>query len=75
MVIPNTDVDWSIVEGAACAEVNASGVVVGSALGDAVIKASYKNDTSVTATALLHIDVVYNVEPGNGDTGSGSGNY
>ena len=75
MVIPNSDVDWCVAEGAACAEVNASGVVLGFALGDAVIKASYKNDTSVTATALLHIDVVYNVEPGNGDTGSGSGNY
>ena len=74
-VIPNTDVGWSIVEGSACAEVDAAGTALGKALGDAVVRAVYKNDTTVTAAALLHIDVVYNVEPGSGDTGSGEGNY
>lgn len=74
-VIPNTEAIWSIVSGGAFAMVNASGVATGIAPGDVTVKATYISDTSVTATALLHIDNVYNVDPGTGGTGSGEGNY
>lgn len=74
-VLANTDVLWSITSGSSCATVNAAGVVTGVSLGDVTVKATYKNDTSVTTTALLHIDNVYNVDPGTGGTGSGGGNY
>ncbi len=74
-VIPNTDVIWNIVSGGAFATVNASGVATGISPGDVTVKATYNSDTSVTATALLHIDNVYNVDPGTGGTGSGGGNY
>lgn len=75
VVIPNTDVAWSIVSGGYCATVNSSGIATGVSPGDVTVKATYRSDASVTATALLHIDNVYNVDPGTGGTGSGGGNY
>ncbi len=75
VVIPNTDVAWSIVSGGSCATVNSSGIATGVSPGDVTVKATYRSDASVTATALLHIDNVYNVDPGTGGTGSGGGNY
>lgn len=73
--VTNTDVEWSVSSGASYATINASGVATGVASGDAVVKAVLKSDRTLTATAVLHVDVVFNVDPGNGDTGSGSDNY
>ena len=75
VVVPNTDVTWSVTSGGAYASVNSSGVATGLASGDATVKAVLKSDTSLKATALLHVDVVFNVDPGDEEPGSGNGNY
>ncbi|MBO4656757.1 MAG: Ig-like domain-containing protein [Bacteroidales bacterium] len=75
VAVPNTDVNWSVTSGGAYASVNASGVATGLASGDATVKATLRSDTSLTATALLHVDVVFNVDPGDEEPGSGNGNY
>ena len=75
VVISNTDVNWSVAAGGAYATLTASGVATGVDSGDATIRAVLKSDTSLSATAILHIDVVFNVDPGDGEPGSGNGNY
>lgn len=75
VIIPNTEVNWSIVSGSAYATVDASGIATGVASGDAIVRATFKEDTSIISSALLHIDDVFNVEPGDGGSGSGGGNY
>ena len=75
VVISNSTVNWSVVSGGSYATVNAAGVATGVASGDATIKAVLKSDTSLTATAILHVDVVFNVDPGQGGSGNGSGNF
>lgn len=75
VAILNTQVLWNITEGSQYATVNDSGVASGVAPGDAMVEASYKNDLSITAAAVLHVDADYNVEPGTGGSGSGGGNY
>ena len=75
VILSNSDVNWSVSNGSAYATVNASGVATGVASGDATIKVALKSNTSLTATALLHVDVVFNVDPGDSNSGSGSGNY
>lgn len=75
VVISNSSVNWSVTGGGSCVTVNAAGVATGVASGDATIKAALKSNTSLTATALLHVDVVFNVDPGEGGSGNGSGNY
>ena len=75
VVVLNADVNWSVTAGGSYASINASGVASGLASGDATIRATLKSDTSLTATALLHVDVVFNVDPGDEEPGSGNGNY
>ena len=73
--IQNTDVNWTVMTGGAYAIINASGVATGLTSGDATIKAVLKSDSTITAIALLHVDVVFNVDPGDEEPGSGNGNY
>ena len=75
VVVTNADVNWNVTAGGSYVSINTSGVATGLASGDATIRATLKSDTSLTATALLHVDVVFNVDPGDEEPGSGNGNY
>jgi hypothetical protein len=66
---------WSITSGEGYATIDSSGLATGVDLGDVTVKATYNNDPSISATAMLHVDDSFNVDPGTGGTGSGGGNY
>lgn len=75
VILQNSEVNWNVSAGAQYATVNASGVATGVASGDATIRAVLKSNTNLTATAILRVDVVFNVDPSDEDTGGGGGNY
>ena len=73
-VIGNNMLTWTSSD-ASVAAVSAAGVATGAAAGDVTITARLSSNLAVTATAILHVDTVFDIAPGSGDNGSGGGNY